>query len=57
MKLPMVSGLEDDELGVEVDDGVVVLWQRRHGGDGEVAEAAAWNLPFASAPSLRSDRV
>ena len=35
MKLPMASGLEDDELGVEVDDGVVVLWRR---------------LPVASAP-------
>ena len=57
MKLPMASGLEDDELGVEVDDGVVVLWQRRHGGDGEVTVTAAWNLPFASAPSPRSNRV
>ena len=57
MKLPMASGLEDDELGVEVDDGVVVLWQRRYGGDGEVTVTAAWNLPFASVHSLRSDRV
>ena len=24
MKLPMASGLKDDELGVEVDDGVVM---------------------------------
>ena len=41
------------------DDVVVVLGRRRHGGGGEVAEAAVWNLPFASAPSLslRSDRV
>ena len=37
MKLPMASGLEDDELGVEGDDGVVVLWRR---------------LPVASAPPL-----
>ena len=41
MKLPMASVLEDDELGVEVDDGVVVLWRR---------------LPVTSAPPLsRSD--
>ena len=37
MKLPMASGLEDDELGVEVDDGVVVLW---------------WQLPVVVSPSL-----
>ena len=42
MKLPMASGLEDDELGVEVDDGVVVLWRR---------------LPVASAPPLDRIRV